>query len=95
LQWSAQRTLLTIGIDRIKELVVIAMFSDDELMDRLVLKGGNALDIIHQVSVRASIDVDFSMSDDFRPERLGVTFGRGSNVRTSRLFKTWGLWSST
>jgi hypothetical protein len=52
-------------LDEIKKLVVIAMFSDDELMDRLVLKGGNALDLIHRISTRASVDVDFSMRDDF------------------------------
>lgn len=56
---------------RIKELVVIAMFSDDELMDCLVLKGGNALDLVHRISVRASLDVDFSMEGDFAPERFG------------------------
>lgn len=43
------------------------MVSDDELMERLVLKGGNALDIIHRVSMRASVDVDFSMQGDFPP----------------------------
>jgi hypothetical protein len=52
-------------LEEIKKLVVIAMFSDNELMDRLVLKGGNALDLIHRISTRASIDVDFSMEDDF------------------------------
>jgi len=41
------------------------MFSDDELMDCLVLKGGNALDLIHRMSTRASLDVDFSMENDF------------------------------
>jgi len=52
-------------LEEIKKLVIVAMFSDDELMDRLVLKGGNALDLIHQISTRASVDVDFSMEDDF------------------------------
>lgn len=51
-------------LESVKRLVVIAMFSDDRLMERLVLKGGNALDIIHKISVRASVDVDFSMADD-------------------------------
>ncbi|NJK57598.1 MAG: hypothetical protein HC939_17135 [Pleurocapsa sp. SU_5_0] len=31
-------------IRRIRELVIIAMFADDDLMETLVLKGGNALD---------------------------------------------------
>ncbi len=33
-------------------------------MERLVLKGGNALDIVYQLSERSSLDVDFSMEDD-------------------------------
>ena len=40
------------------------MFADDELMDLLVLKGGNAMDLVHQVNARSSIDLDFSMNDD-------------------------------
>ena len=50
---------------RIRELVIIAMFADDELMEALVLKGGNALDIAHNMNLRASVDVDFSMLGDF------------------------------
>lgn len=53
------------NIRKIRELVIIAMFADDELMETLVLKGGNALDIAHNMNLRASIDVDFSMSGDF------------------------------
>lgn len=49
----------------IKKLVILAMFSDDDLMDRLVLKGGNLLDIVYQLSARASVDVDLSMSGKF------------------------------
>lgn len=52
-------------LDRVKRLVVVAMFSDDELLEHLVLKGGNALDLVHRISTRASVDVDFSMADDF------------------------------
>ncbi len=50
---------------RIKELAIIGMFSDDALMETLVLKGGNALDLIYGISLRASVDVDFSMQGDF------------------------------
>jgi hypothetical protein len=59
-------------IQQIKRLVVIAMFSDDELMERFVLKGGNAIDLAYQVGSRASVDIDLSMADDFRPEDLGA-----------------------
>ena len=57
-------------IENIKRLVVIAMFSDDVLLDRLVLKGGNAIDLVHRISTRASGDVDFSMEGDFAKEGI-------------------------
>lgn len=55
----AKPPLLT--LDEVKKLVVIAMFSDNELLERLVLKGGNALDLIHRITTRASLDIDLSM----------------------------------
>jgi hypothetical protein len=61
-------------LELIKKLVVIAMFSDDRFMERLVLKGGNALDLIHRISTRASVDVDLSMDSDFdAAERATIT----------------------
>ena len=33
-------------LERVKRLAVMAMFSDDELLDELVLKGGNAMALI-------------------------------------------------
>jgi hypothetical protein len=32
-------------INRIKELLIIALFSDNELLESMVLKGGNAVDL--------------------------------------------------
>lgn len=52
-------------LEQIKKMAVTAMFSDDELFDHLVLKGGNAMDLVHRLSTRASIDLDFSMRHDF------------------------------
>ena len=49
----------------IRRTVIIAMFSDDLLMDLVVLKGGNALSIVHRVGGRTSLDVDFSIPEDF------------------------------
>ncbi|RJO67849.1 MAG: hypothetical protein C4523_08365 [Myxococcales bacterium] len=58
-------------LEQIKKLVVIAMFSDDALMERFVLKGGSALDLIYpHPSGRSSIDVDLSMPDDFNDAEL-------------------------
>lgn len=59
-------------IERIKKLTIIAMFSDDDLMEMFVLKGGNAMNIIYKIADRASIDLDFSMASDFREEELGI-----------------------
>ena len=49
----------------IRRLTIIAMFSDEELMKQLVLKGGNALNLVYGISPRVSQDVDFSMERDF------------------------------
>jgi predicted nucleotidyltransferase component of viral defense system len=65
--------------EKIKRLVIIAMFSDDVLMERFVLKGGNALDIIHRISARASVDIDLSIDGDFTSEErnaLDVRIGK-------------------
>lgn len=52
-------------LKEIRRLVIIALFSDDELMEQFVLKGGNALDIIHGVGTRSSVDIDLSIAADF------------------------------
>ncbi|MCU7376165.1 nucleotidyl transferase AbiEii/AbiGii toxin family protein [Paucibacter sp. O1-1] len=57
---------------KIKRLAVAAMFSDDDLMDELVLKGGNAMALIHKLTSRQSIDLDFSMARDFEGGVEGV-----------------------
>jgi Nucleotidyl transferase AbiEii toxin, Type IV TA system len=56
--------------ERIKKLVIISLFADDDLMNKFVLKGGNALDIVYHISTRSSVDVDVSMEDDFDQARL-------------------------
>ncbi len=50
---------------KIRTIAIKAMVSDDELMERLVLKGGNAIDIIYGIAQRGSIDLDFSIEKDF------------------------------
>jgi Nucleotidyl transferase AbiEii toxin, Type IV TA system len=54
-----------VSLERIKQLAVIGMMSDDVLLEHLALKGGNALDLVYQISSRSSVDVDFSMAADF------------------------------
>ncbi|MEZ5032460.1 MAG: nucleotidyl transferase AbiEii/AbiGii toxin family protein [Saprospiraceae bacterium] len=55
-----------VTIYEVKKLVIIALVSDDYLMETLVLKGGNALQLGYDLSHRASFDFDFSMSEDFQ-----------------------------
>ncbi len=52
-------------LETIKKTTIISLFSDDDLLDLLVLKGGNAMDIVHKVSSRASVDVDLSVDKNF------------------------------
>ena len=49
----------------IRRLVIVSIFSDDELLDRLVLKGGNAINLIYGLGSRSSLDIDCSMDGDF------------------------------
>lgn len=52
------------ALERIKSVALAAMFSDDVLMEQLVLKGGNAIDLVLRIQSRASVDLDFSLAAD-------------------------------
>jgi hypothetical protein len=58
------------NLDIIKRLTLRALMSDENLFYRLVLKGGNALQMVHQVINRSSIDIDFSIEGEFNEEEL-------------------------
>lgn len=58
------------AIDRFKRLTVIALSSDDELVEQLVLKGGNAMALAYNIDSRVSADVDYSIPTAFDPETL-------------------------
>ncbi|MCC8438715.1 nucleotidyl transferase AbiEii/AbiGii toxin family protein (plasmid) [Brevibacillus sp. M2.1A] len=60
--------MLTVEADKLRKLAIISLFSDDELMDILVLKGGNALNIAYKINDRASMDIDLSMGSDFEED---------------------------
>lgn len=51
--------------DDLRRIAITGVISDDQLAANLVLKGGNALRLVHGVSTRASLDLDFSMATDF------------------------------
>jgi predicted nucleotidyltransferase component of viral defense system len=56
-------------INKIKRLTIIALASDDNLIESIVLKGGNAIDIAYMtknIIGRASYDLDFSIAGDFK-----------------------------
>ena len=57
-------------LETIKKTTIISLFSDDDLLDLLVLKGGNAMDIVHKVSSRASVDIDLSVDKNFDYETV-------------------------
>ncbi|MFB5937198.1 nucleotidyl transferase AbiEii/AbiGii toxin family protein [Peribacillus castrilensis] len=52
-------------LDKLRRIAIISLFTDDELIDTFVLKGGNALNIAFGVNDRSSMDLDFSMKQDF------------------------------
>ncbi len=51
--------------NEIKQQVIVAILADDDLVDRLVLKGGNLLQFAYEVTARASKDIDISIDGDF------------------------------
>jgi predicted nucleotidyltransferase component of viral defense system len=57
--------VLLVDLADIRRLVIVAMFSDDELFGKLVLKGGNAISLVYRYGARGSLDVDFSIEGDF------------------------------
>ncbi|MCK5708687.1 MAG: nucleotidyl transferase AbiEii/AbiGii toxin family protein [Candidatus Aureabacteria bacterium] len=63
-------------LENIRKLAIIAMVSDDDLFQRLVLKGGNAIDFIYHAAGRSSLDVDFSMEKDFKKNEIEIFGGK-------------------
>ena len=52
-------------LDEIRHLTIVALFADDRLMNQIVLKGGNALNLVYKLTSRTSVDLDFSIDRDF------------------------------
>src|SRR5580692_11499126 len=51
--------------NEVRRLAITAVFSDDLLFEKVVLKGGNALSLALNLSKRTSLDLDFSIEGDF------------------------------
>jgi predicted nucleotidyltransferase component of viral defense system len=62
----------SLTLDEIKKLAIIGLFSDDDLMEVFVLKGGNALDLVYNISPRASLDLDISLQTDLDHDSLNT-----------------------
>ena len=52
-------------INKIKIIIAKSLASDDELLEMLILKGGNAISLGYGLSDRPSYDLDYSLEDDF------------------------------
>ncbi|MBW3130759.1 nucleotidyl transferase AbiEii/AbiGii toxin family protein [Hymenobacter profundi] len=67
-------------VNNIKRLAIIALASDDELVETIVLKGGNAIDLTYEGSEtrfsRPSYDLDFSIEAGDFAEDLEVISAR-------------------
>jgi len=47
---------------KVRIAAIVALASDDFLASILVLKGGQALDLVHEIGSRSSLDIDYSLS---------------------------------
>ena len=69
----------------IRKIALIGIFSNDQLTERLVFKGGSALELIYKLTSRASIDIDFSIEDDFSEDEISAIAGALEESIHSRL----------
>lgn len=65
-------------VNKIKRIALIALASDDELVETLVLKGGNAIDLAYRPQSdtvsRTSYDLDYSIDDgDFCEDEISIS----------------------
>jgi hypothetical protein len=61
-------------LQSLKREVILALFADNALMQQLVLKGGNLLDVVYGISTRPSRDIDLSICGEAGdPERFRGT----------------------
>lgn len=77
-------------LSNVKRYTVSALASDDIFMTILVLKGGNAIDLAYNLSERGSLDIDFSIENDFT-EKEKKRMQNQSNSLLNREFEKMGL----
>lgn len=77
----------------IRRLIIKSLFADDELLAQLVLKGGNALNLVHNIGNRSSLDIDCSMEGEFEDidkaqQRIFGTLKKRFEVEGLSIFDT-------
>jgi len=66
----------------IRSLAIVALFAEDRLLEQLVLKGGNAINLIYGYGSRSSLDIDCSIDGDFAsPQEIGQLLLRSLQAR--------------
>lgn len=78
-------------INKIKTIVATSLASDDDLMQLMILKGGNAISMGYGLSDRPSYDLDYSLEDDFEDfnvisDRIKELLLDGFHTRNLHLF---------
>lgn len=74
-----------VDLSGIRKEIIAAVASDPGLREQLILKGGNALALVHGVGMRASLDIDYSMSDDLdNPDEFASMLLRALEGRFSQ-----------
>lgn len=53
-----------LDFEAIRKITISAIAAHDDLCNIMILKGGNALELIHRIGNRSSLDLDFSMDGD-------------------------------
>jgi len=56
---------VSLDFQAVRRIAITAIASDDLLFEKVVLKGGNALNLVLGISDRTSLDLDFSVENDF------------------------------
>jgi hypothetical protein len=67
--------------ETIRRTVIVAAFSDPVLVELLVVKGGNALRLVHGIGSRTSLDVDFSTPGLLDEKEVGTRLERALSDR--------------
>jgi predicted nucleotidyltransferase component of viral defense system len=74
------------GLANLRRHIIAALATDQQLFELLVLKGGNALSLVHEIGLRASTDIDYSMEGDSdEPEALGAAIFEALHVHLGRI----------